>query len=385
MRKRRILGITAIRSEYFLQRPIFRAIEDHADLELGIVVTGAHLSSLHGHTVKDVERDGFRIVDRIDSLIHSDHDADRLSGAAKQLQRLVEIVDQERPDWLLAPADREEAMTMSLCGAYLGLPTAHYAAGDRVVGNVDDMVRHAVSRLSHLLMTTNEDARQRLIRAGEEEWRVHTVGHSGIDRLRSTTRLTAEELAKQLDVGAVRKPYLMVIQHPLSSQIELAGDQMRETMAAIKELGFQTFVSYPNSDPGSKQIIEVIEQAHDQPNIHTFKNIPDVLFVNLLRGAAALIGNSSLGLLEAPYLKLPVINVGKRQTARQHSTNVFFVPHEKQRIVEQIRAILEDEKTKKLIESGENIFGDGHAGERVAELLAATAIDGRLLNKDLSY
>ena len=385
MSKRKILGITAIRSEYFLQRPIFRAIEDHPDLDLEIIVTGAHLSSLHGHTIKDVERDGFNISDRIDSLIQSDHDADRLKGAANQLQRLVEIVDRKRPDWLLAPADREESMTMALCGAYLGLPIAHYGAGDRVVGNVDDMVRHAVSRLSHLLMTTHEDARQRLIRAGEEEWRVHNVGHSGIDRLRSTVQLTSEDLAEQLGVKSIREPYLMVIQHPLSSEIEFAGQQMRETLAAITELNLQTFVSYPNSDPGSKQIIEVIEENSQKPNLHTFKNIPDVLFVNLLRGAAALIGNSSLGLLEAPYLKLPVINVGKRQTARQHTTNVFFVPHYRQRIVNQVKAILDDEETRRLIARAENIFGEGNAGEKVAELLASQALDDKFLNKDLSY
>ena len=176
--KRRVLGITAIRSEYFLQRPIFEAIRNHPGLELTLVVAGAHLSEIHGHTVKDVENDGFTITRRIDNLIHADHDAARLTGAAVQLQSLAELVDDLRPDWLLTPADREEAMTMALCGAYLGIATAHYAAGDRVVGNVDDMVRHAVSRLSHLLLTTHEDARQRLIRAGEEEWRVHNVGHS---------------------------------------------------------------------------------------------------------------------------------------------------------------------------------------------------------------
>lgn len=385
MSKLKVLGITAIRSEYFLQRPIFEAIDTHPDLDLRLIVTGAHLSSLHGHTIKDVENDGFHIVDRIDSLIHSDQAADRLKGAADQLRSLVETVADQNPDWLLAPADREEAMTMALCGAYLGLPTAHYGAGDRVVGNVDDMVRHAVSRLSHLLLTTNEDARQRLIRAGEEDWRVHNVGHSGLDRLRTTPQLSREDLARQLGVATVESPYLIVIQHPLSSEIDAAGDQMRETLAAITELGLQTFISYPNSDPGSKQIVSVIEAARNQPNLHVFKNVPDVLFVNLLRDAAALIGNSSLGLLEAPFLKLPVVNVGRRQTARQHTTNVFFVPHDRKRIIEQVRAILADNETQELVRNCQNVFGDGHTGEAVAELLARTSRDSRLLNKDLSY
>ena len=160
---------------------------------------------------------------------------------------------------------------------------------------------------------------------------------------------------------------------------------MRETMAAALELGLQTFVSYPNSDPGSNQIIDVIEEHRHDPRVSVFKNIPDREFVNLLRRATVLIGNSSLGLLEAPYLKLPVVNVGRRQSERHHSSNVFFVNADREAIVRQIRAVIDDDETKQKIRRCENPFGDGHTGERVAELLAATTIDEKLLNKDLSY
>jgi GDP/UDP-N,N'-diacetylbacillosamine 2-epimerase (hydrolysing) len=385
MSKRIVLGITGIRSEYFLQRPIFQAITHHPDLELKLVVAGAHLSALHGHSVHDVEQDGFAIAARIANLIESDHDADRLKGAANQLRALTDVVGPTRPDWLLAPGDREEAMTLALCGAYLRIPTAHYGAGDRVVGNVDDMVRHAVSRLAHLLLTTNEDARQRLIAAGEQEWRVHDVGHSGLDRIRTAAQLTREELAAALDVPAISDRYVIVVQHPLSSEITLAGAHMRETLTAAVDLGLQTFVSYPNSDPGSQDIIRVIDEHRSSPQFHVFRNIPDVAFVNLLRGAAVVIGNSSLGLLEAPYLRLPVVNVGHRQTARHHSDNVFFVPNDRRAIVAQVRAILYDEVTRERVRAAGNPFGDGFTGERVADLLARTPIDGALLNKDLVY
>src|SRR5215204_2948799 len=375
MTKRRVLGITAIRSEYFLQRPILRAMVDHPELELSLIVTGAHLSPLHGHTVKEIEKDGFPIAARIESLIHSDHDADRIKGAASQLQVLAEVVDELRPDWLFVPADREESITLALCGTYMNLATAHYAAGDRVVGNADDMMRHAVSRLSHLLLTTHEDARRRLIKAGEQEWRVHNVGHAGIDRIGSAEELNTVELAKALGVKEIEDRFAVVIQHPLTSEIENAGQQMRETMAAALELGLQLFVSYPNSDPGSNQIIEVIEQHRSDRRVHIFRNIPDREFVNLLRRAAVLLGNSSMGLLEAPYLKLPVVNVGRRQSERHHSSNVFFVPAEREAIVRQVRAIIEDDETKQKLNLCENPFGDGHTGERVAELLATTPID----------
>ena len=154
--KRLVLGITGIRSEYYLQRPIFRAIAEHPDLELKLVVTGAHLSPLHGYSASEVEADGFPIAAHLESLLYSDRDAGRIKSAALQLQILAHLVDSLRPDWLLAPADREEAMTMALCGGYLNVATAHYGAGDRVIGNVDDTMRHAVSRLSHLLLLDHE-------------------------------------------------------------------------------------------------------------------------------------------------------------------------------------------------------------------------------------
>lgn len=384
-KKRQVLGITAIRSEYFLQRPIFRAVMDHPELELQLIVTGAHLSPLHGHTVKEIEADGFPIVERIESLLYSDRDAARLKGSAAQLQVLAHALDKRRPDWLFVPADREEALTLAMCGAYMGLASAHYSAGDRVVGNVDDMVRHAVSRLAHLLLTTHEEARQRLIRAGEEEWRVHNVGHAGLDRMRLAPSLAPAELAAELGIEQVDKIYLVVVQHPLSSEIALAGEQMRETLEALVQSGLQAFVSYPNSDAGSRRMIEVIEEYSRYPKLHVFKNIPDLPFINLLRGAAMLIGNSSMGLLEAPFLRLPVINVGRRQTARHHSENVFFVPNDRHAMMRQMQAILEDEELQARVRNCANPFGDGRSGERVADLLASTPIDEKLLNKDLSY
>jgi GDP/UDP-N,N'-diacetylbacillosamine 2-epimerase (hydrolysing) len=160
---------------------------------------------------------------------------------------------------------------------------------------------------------------------------------------------------------------------------------MRETLAAAGELGYQTFVSYPNSDPGSQDIIRVIEEYRSAPRFHVFRNIPDEPFVNLLRGAAVLIGNSSLGLLEAPFLKLPAVNVGHRQTARHHGDNVFFVTNDRQAIVAQVNAILHDGATRARVRATANPFGDGFTGQRVAELLAATAVDDTLLNKDLTY
>lgn len=383
---RTVLGLTGIRSDYFLARPIFRAIEEHSNLDFKLIVAGAHLTSLHGRTGRLIEEDGFDIVERIDNLLQSDRDASRLIGAVLQLQVLSHVVDRVRPDWLLAVGDREEPLGLSVCGAYLGLPVAHYAAGDRVVGNVDDTVRHAISRLSHLLLTTNEQAAQRLVRAGEQEERVHFVGHAGVDRLRTTPEMPNRQLAQILGVDRLEEDSILVIQHPLSSKIEKAGEHMLETLEGVTALDSQVFVGYPNSDPGSQAIIDVIQEFRDRSSVHVFRNLDDQKFVALLRRVGVLVGNSSLGILEAPYLKLPVVNVGKRQTKRQQGGNVVFVDPDRAEIEATVSKIIEPgSELRRRLTNCDNPYGDGRTGPRVADLLAEIPIDREFMNKDLTY
>lgn len=382
---RRVLAVTGIRSEYFLARPIFSAICAEPTLSLQLVVSGAHLSPAHDYSVRAIEADGFPILEKIESMIYSDRDAARLKGAALQLSTLAHVVDRERPDWLLAIADREEPLLVAMCGAYMNIPVAHYSAGDRVVGNVDDMVRHAISRLSHVMLTTSEASRERLIASGEQAWRVHFVGHSGIDRLRTTALLDPDQLAAALEIPRMPPRYGVLIQHAISTEIDAAGAQMEQSLEALAEIGLPTFISYPNSDPGREQIIAAIERRRGSDHFFIFRNIPDVAFVNLLRGAAVLLGNSSAGVLEAPYLKLPVLNIGRRQAERTHAENMFFVDHRKDEIVALLRRILDSPDVARRVATCDNPFGDGYAGQQVADLLASIPIDAQLLKKDLTF
>lgn len=382
---KKILCLTGIRSEYYLQKPVFQAICNHPDLELQLVVSGAHLSPLHNYTVREIEADGFPIAERIENLLWSNSDVSRIRGASIQMQQFIQSLDRLRPDWVIAPADREEAFVAALSASYLNIPVAHLAAGDRVVGNVDDMVRHSVSRLCHLLLTTHEEARQRLIRSGEQEFRVHNVGHPGLDRLRHTPDMSWEDICKQTGLRQKNKKFLIMLQHVISSEIDQAAWQVEETFKAICDLQIPTIAIYPNSDAGSQDIIGVFQKYSDREFIHISKNIPDFLFVNLLRRAFALVGNSSMGLLEAPFLKLPVINVGNRQSMRHHANNVVFLPHDSQVIANQIRQWLDHPEKRNCHAECDNPFGDGHTGEKIAHLLATTPIDVTLLQKDLTY
>jgi GDP/UDP-N,N'-diacetylbacillosamine 2-epimerase (hydrolysing) len=382
---RTILAVTGIRSEYDIMSSVYRAIEQQG-LDLMVAVTGAHLSDAYGHSIDEIRADGFRIVDEIESLINGDRAGARVKGLGIQLQGLIQTVERTRPDFLLVLGDREEAMTTALAGAYMNVPVAHVAGGDRVVGNVDDQVRHAVSKLAHLHFVTNQASGDRLIRMGEQPFRVHNVGNPGLDRLLAEPELSHAELSARLgfplEEGA---PFLVLIQHVISTEIDQAYDQMKTTLDAIRALGIKTVLSYPNTDAGGQQMIRAIREF-DQPELlFSSRNLPRPEFVNLMRKAACLVGNSSAGILEAPLLKLPVVNIGNRQRGRLHAENVQFVPHDVNRIVDAVRRAVYDQTYRETVSTCTNPYGDGHSSARIAGTLASIPVDENLLIKDITY
>ncbi|GHD46990.1 GDP/UDP-N,N'-diacetylbacillosamine 2-epimerase (hydrolysing) [Marinobacter persicus] len=383
---RTVLGVTGIRSEYDIMSSVFHAIKEHPELSLQLAVTGAHLSDAYGRTVDDIRNDGFEIVDEIESLINGDQAAARVKGLGIQLQGLVQTVSRVRPDWLLVLGDREESIATALVGAYMNIPVAHVAGGDRVVGNVDDQVRHAVTKLAHLHFTTNRESSERILRLGEQEFRVFNVGNPGLDRLLQVPDLDIGTIGDRLGFSVpVDKPIVMVIQHVISTEIDDAYRQMRVTLEAVAELGLPTILSYPNSDAGGQQMIRAIREFEHLPEIHAFKNIPRLEFVNLMRRSSCLLGNSSAGILEAPLLKLPVINVGNRQKGRLHAENVQFVSHDKSQIKRAVTKACFDLDYRAYVGNCANPYGNGRSSSLIADTLAHTPIDEKLLIKDITY
>lgn len=386
MKSRKVLGVTGIRSEYDIMSTVFREIMNHPNLELEIAVTGAHLSDQFGLTVNEIIKDGFKIADEIESLINGDQASSRVTGLAIQLQGLIQTVKRVKPDFLLVLGDREESMTTALVGAYMNIPVAHIAGGDRVVGNVDDQIRHAVSKLSHLHFTTNEESSARLIKMGEQPFRVINTGNPGLDRIRLTAKLNREELSSRLGFEIKNgEPLILLIQHVISTEIDQAYFQMNTTMEAVKKMGIKTIISYPNSDAGSQQLIRALEEYKYLPFVYQAKNIPRLEFINLMRESSCMLGNSSAGILEAPSLKLPVINVGNRQKGRLHAENVQFVSHDIEEICGAVHKALFDQGYKEQVMKCKNPYGDGYASERIANILSNIEINEKLLVKDITY
>lgn len=380
---RHVLFTTGIRSEYDILYSVIRAVDAAPGLRASVLVTGAHLSPMYGYSVCEIERDGVAIAGRIESLLNSDTKAGRVKSAAVQLSGLIDLMCHQRPDFVVAPMDREEAITVALAGAYLEIPVVHIGGGDTAEdGNIDNAVRHAVTKLSHLHMVTTERSADRVRRLGEEAWRVHVVGAPGLDRLVSEPLLDEEELWRRLG-SRPEGPFAILIQHPIISAVEESGDLMDLTMRTLAEMRLSTFVSYPNSDAGSQKIIGVIDRwLADRPETFTgYRNLPRRVFVNLMRRAAVMVGNSSAGIVEAPTFGLPVVNIGPRQRGREHSENVAFVDHDASQIREAIRRAIEDADYRACVKEGGNLYGDGTAGRRIASILGAVTIDERLMGK----
>ena len=384
-KKKLIIGITGIRSEYDIMSSVYEEIDKRESLDLKLIVTGAHLSKKYGETINEIKNDRFEIIRTIDSLQEENNSGSRVVGLGIQLQKIALDLHSLKPDFLIVLGDREESMTAGLLAAYMNIPLIHIGGGDRVVGNVDDQVRHSVTKLAHIHCTTNEESKGRILRLGEQPFRVFNFGNPGLDRLIKTPKISINKLYELKGFIDEYEPYLLLIQHPISSEIEKSKFQIEITMEAIKEMEIKTIIIYPNSDVGSNEIIKAINKYKKFEFIKLIKNIPRLSFVNILRNTSCLLGNSSCGILEAPILKIPVINIGNRQKGRLHSENVKFVDHDKKQIKDAISQALYDKDYIKSIQNCSNPYGDGNSSEKIVNLIDSLIIDDNLLIKDITY
>jgi UDP-hydrolysing UDP-N-acetyl-D-glucosamine 2-epimerase len=380
--KRKILYITGTRADYGLMRFVLREIEEHPKLELEIVATGMHLMEEFGMTVEEVEKDGFKIHE-IDATYENDNKESIANFIGKFIQLLTKKVKEIKPDIILLLGDRGEMLAGSIVGAYLTIPIAHLHGGE-ITSTVDEFARHAITKLAHIHLPATELSAKRIILMGEESWRVHVVGAPGLDLILNENLIEPMELAKKYNLD-LSEPIILVVQHPVTTEVEDAPNQIRETLEAFSELKYQTVLVYPNADAGGRKMIEVIKEYEKYPFIRAFKSIPHKEYLSLMRIASVLIGNSSSGIIEAPSFSLPAVNIGSRQEGRQRAENVIDVDYDKEQIKAAITKALHDEDFREEVKNCKNPYGDGKAGVRIADILSKIKIDKKLLQKRLAY
>ncbi len=381
---RRICVVTGSRAEYGLIQPTLKAIDNHPDLELSLIVCGMHLADDFGNTYTEIENDGFKIDAKIDSIPSEDTGRAMAESVGMITTKLSKVMERIRPDFLLALTDLGHALATAIVGVYMNIPVAHIHGGD-VTGTVDEPVRHAITKLSHIHFPATKKSAERIIKMGEDKWRVHIVGAPGLDSILNQDLLGKDEILKKYRVDT-DETFLLASQHPVTSESDDGAKQIKETLEAIVEMNYPTVLIYPNADAGGRRMIEVIEEyAEGYPFIKPYKSIPHQDYLSLMKAAGALVGNSSSGIIESPSFHIPVVNIGTRQEGRERSENVLDVGYSKEEIIEAISKALFDKKFKEKVRNCKNPYGDGKASDRIVEVLSNIKIDKKLIQKRLRY
>jgi GDP/UDP-N,N'-diacetylbacillosamine 2-epimerase (hydrolysing) len=382
--KRKICIVTGSRSEYGLLKMTMKEIQNSKKLSLQVLATGMHLASDFGSTKKEIEKDGFRISAEVKSTPLKDTPETMAESIGRGIIGMARIFKKIKPDVVMVQGDRVEALSAAIAASYMQIAVAHTHGGDLSRAGLDEYARHAITKIAHIHFPATKKSAERIIKMGEDKKRVFVVGALGLDSILHERLPKREEIRKKYKLDS-SKLFLLALQHSVTTEVKDAAKQIKETMEAIKELGYQTIVIYPNSDAGGRATIRVIERYRKYPFIKIYKNIPHLEYLGLMKTASAMIGNSSSGIIEAPSFHLPVVNVGIRQEGRERAENVLDVGYNKEKIKAAIKKVLQDRRFTNRVKNCRNLYGNGRAGKRIAAILAKIKIDKNLFKKKLTY
>ena len=272
-RMRKIAVVTGTRAEYGILRPVIQEIKNNPHLKLSLIVTGMHLSHEFGYTIKEIEKDGFHVDSKVDMLLSSDDKAAMAKSLGLGIIGMTQVIEAIKPDITLVCGDRNEAFAGAIASAFLTIPVAHIFGGDSAIGsNIDDSIRHAITKFAHLHFAATKEHATRIIKMGEDPWRVHMVGSPAIDTILHEEKFPSKKIAKKFNLD-LKSPIILLIQHATSINTETAAEEVREALDAIVQMKYQTVLIYPNSDAGGRRIIQTIKEYEKYPFIKTVKSI----------------------------------------------------------------------------------------------------------------
>lgn len=372
--------VTCARSDFTLNFPLMRAIDAHPDLRLEIIATGMHLSPQFGLTVRHIEEAGFRVERRVETLVGGDGPESLGQAMGRGVIGFSDLFARWRPDVLVVLGDRFDMFPAALAALPFRIPVAHIAGGEVTEGAIDDSLRHSMTKLSHLHFVATEEYAARVIQMGEEPWRVTVSGALALDNLRQVDLWSAAETARRFGFELTR-PVALVTYHPVTLEHERTSEQVASMLAALDRNGLQCVFTHPNADTGWLRIAAAIERfCEGHPDRRLVTNAGLVGYLNLMNTVSVMIGNSSSGLVEAPSFKLPVVNIGTRQTGRVRAGNVIDCGYEVGEIASALARALSP-PFRAGLEMLQNPYGDGHAAERIVGRLASLDAPPDLLPK----
>jgi UDP-hydrolysing UDP-N-acetyl-D-glucosamine 2-epimerase len=383
--KRKICVVVTARPSYSRIRTALRAITRHPDLQLQLVVAASALLERYGNAVQAIERDGFQIDERVYMVLEGENLVTSAKSTGIGLSELATVFDNLEPDAVVTVADRYETLATAVAASYMNIPVVHVQGGE-VTGSIDEKVRHAVTKLSNLHLVSTPAARERVLRLGEPENTVIVTGCPSIDiaaEVAARPALDFDPFEKYGGVGStpdLSKGYLVVMQHPVTTEYEEARAQVEETLYAVTAFGLPVLWFWPNPDAGSdgtSKGIRVFREREQPRHFHLFRNMFPEDFLRLLVHSSAIVGNSSVAIRECSFLGVPAVNIGSRQQGRERGRNVIDVDHDRHAITAAIRTHVERGRVP-----SDHLYGDGLAGDRIANCLATAPFT---VEKRLTY
>lgn len=376
--KKKIVAITSSRADYSHMYWPLKLLEANDSIDLTIIAFGPHMSPEFGDTWKEIEKENFSDLRTLECLISSDSDLGMAKSLGLAILGLADILSELRPDLMLLIADRYEMLAPANVALTLRIPVAHIEGGDVSEGAIDDAVRNALTKMSHIHFTPTHRAKQRVLAMGEEPWRVHQSGAPSLDHLLRSNIPDVSIINEQLNLSDDK--VLVVAYHPVTLYKDTVKEQ-EALFSALSQRQEQIVFCFPNADAGSHQIMQQAEtfcQSHKKAQIQV--NLPAQSYWGLLKRASVMIGNSSSGIMETPSLKLPTVNVGIRQLGREQAANVIDCSADAEDIAAAIEKALSEEFLAS-IQSVENPYGSGQSSELICEVLADLEINDQLLFK----
>jgi len=383
--KRKICVVVTARPSYSRIRTALRAIEQHPQLELQLVVAASALLERYGNAIQAIERDGFSIKARVYMVVEGENLVTSAKSTGLGLVELATVFDNLSPDAVVTIADRYETLANAVAASYMNIPVVHIQGGE-VTGSIDEKVRHAVTKLSNLHLVSTKLAAERVLKLGEEPDTVVVTGCPSIDiaaEVAAQPALDFDPFVKYGGVGPqtdLSKGYLVVMQHPVTTEYEEARQQVDETLYAVTAIGLPVLWFWPNVDAGSdgtSKGIRVFREREKPENLHLFRNMFPEDFLRVLVHSTAIVGNSSVAIRECSFLGVPAVNIGSRQLGRERGNNVIDVPHDRTAIAAAI-----GEHMRRGRPAADHLYGDGRAGERIADCLATAPLK---IEKRLTY
>ena len=376
----KLLFLNGSRGEWGYIRPLIDLCRDQG-IDYGICATNMLLLPSHGTLVEEIRGDGYRVSDEIHMSLEGHSHVSMTKSLGVFMTSFVDVLVREKPDWLMLAGDRGEQLMGAIAAAYTYTPVAHVQAGERS-GNIDGVARHAIGKFVHLHFAANQEAAERLARLGEEPFRIKNVGAPQLDELVKGEVTPAAELRLRYEIDPEQR-FLLVVQHPVTEEMDSASHQVVQLATALARQECPKVWILPNNDAGSYAVRRAL-LAHRGRDTHIFENLTRRDYLGLLKNAAAIVGNSSSGLLEAPTFKVPAVNLGRRQADRVQGINVISAPFEVDAIGAAIDRALSP-AFRGSMKACVNPYGDGRSAERIIETLKQTPIDDRLLVKRLTY